>query len=201
MKKKIYICFFASLFIACLFFNIKNSIEELPSRDSLIQSIMSPDGKKCLKIYRNNGNGATVSGGIIADVIDMEKNTRRNVYYRYRDWDAEAQWLDNQTVVINCQMIDVNSGSFNSKKEKGYQANSPSKTVRSPDNTYRVDVYHVYDSSWLQTSVKSYVDITNTINWTTQNIIFEYEGEIWDVGWNDDGDLVIEGKIFSCEVK
>ena len=74
--------------------------------DELLYTLVSPDGKNTLYIYRNNG-GATTDFAVLGTVRSNRFGFRRNIYWQYRRSDAVAYWVDNDTVVINGVTLDV----------------------------------------------------------------------------------------------
>ena len=74
--------------------------------DELLYTLVSPDGKNTLYIYRNNG-GATTDFAVLGTVRSNRFGFRRNIYWQYHRSDAVAYWVDNDTVVINGVTLDV----------------------------------------------------------------------------------------------
>lgn len=82
------------------------SIESLPKGEFLTEE-SSPDGKYTLKAYVTNG-GATTSYAIRGELVFNEKSGKpKNIYWNYREEDAEISWLDNDTVIINNRTLNV----------------------------------------------------------------------------------------------
>ncbi len=65
-----------------------------------LNSLESPNGEYTLKSYRC-GAGATVDFSVRVEVIDNKTKKATNIYYRYHDYEADMEWLDNETVLIN----------------------------------------------------------------------------------------------------
>lgn len=82
------------------------SMESLPKGEFLVEE-SSPDGKFTLKAYVTNG-GATTSYAVRGELVFNEKNGKtKNIYWNYREEDAEIFWVDNDTVIINNHTLNV----------------------------------------------------------------------------------------------
>ena len=82
------------------------SMESLPKGEFLVEE-SSPDGKFTLKAYVTNG-GATTSYAVRGELVFNEKNGKtKNIYWNYREEDAEISWVDNDTVIINNRTLNV----------------------------------------------------------------------------------------------
>lgn len=82
------------------------SMESLPKGEFLTEE-SSPDGKYTLKAYVTNG-GATTSYAIRGELVFNEKSGEtKNIYWNYREEDAEISWFDNDTVIINNRTLNV----------------------------------------------------------------------------------------------
>jgi len=81
-------------------------MESLPKGEFLVEE-SSPDGKFTLKAYVTNG-GATTSYAVRGELVFNEKNGKtKNIYWNYREEDAEISWVDNDTVIINNHTLNV----------------------------------------------------------------------------------------------
>ncbi|WP_277584850.1 DUF5412 domain-containing protein [Psychrobacillus antarcticus] len=82
------------------------SMENLPKGEFLAEE-SSPDGKFTLKAYVTNG-GSTTSYAVRGELVFNEKNGKiKNIYWNYREEDAEISWVDNDTVIINDHTLNV----------------------------------------------------------------------------------------------
>lgn len=82
------------------------SMESLPKGEFLVEE-SSPDGKFTLRAYVTNG-GATTSYAVRGELVFNEKNGKtKNIYWNYREEDAEISWVDNDTVIINNHTLNV----------------------------------------------------------------------------------------------
>lgn len=68
--------------------------------DEPINSVSSPDNRYTVTAYLNNG-GATTSYAVLGKVKDNRTGIKRNIYWQNRCDEAEIEWLDETTVIIN----------------------------------------------------------------------------------------------------
>ena len=85
-------------------------MNRLPTGEYLKEQT-SPDGAYTLKAYRTNG-GATTSYSIRGELIMNNNNKTKNIYWNYREENAEIIWTDNDTVVINGHTLNVPNDKF-----------------------------------------------------------------------------------------
>ena len=94
------------------FFNINR----LPEGEFL-QLIESPKGDYTVKAYVSE-SGATVADAVRVEVIYHQKRDKtKNIYWGYRESEAEIIWLDNDTVSINGIVLDVRKEVYDWRKE------------------------------------------------------------------------------------
>lgn len=86
-----YVCFF--------------SIQNIKGEEH-IATYTSPNETYELEIFRNNG-GATTSYAILG-ILHKQSNSKysRNIYWENRQEDAEVEWIDDNTVIINNKRIE-----------------------------------------------------------------------------------------------
>lgn len=71
-----------------------------------IASYISPAGTYQLVIFRNDG-GATTSYAVLGVLYkNDDSNYSRNIYWENRQDDADVEWLDDDTVIINGHRIE-----------------------------------------------------------------------------------------------
>lgn len=71
-----------------------------------IASYTSPEGTYQLVIFRNDG-GATTSYAVLGVLYkNDDSNYSRNIYWENRQDDADVEWLDDDTVIINGHRIE-----------------------------------------------------------------------------------------------
>ena len=95
---------------SCNFFDI----EELPSGE-IINTVYSPDRKHIINSYVVNGN-ATVDFSVRCEVVSVESNNKRNIYWEYHCDQANVKWIDNNTVEINGKTLNVITDSYDWRK-------------------------------------------------------------------------------------
>jgi hypothetical protein len=103
------------IYIFCFIFNI-NNFNNLP-KGELIKTVSSLDNKYDINIYLING-GATTDFAIRGEVINKQKNKKRNIYWKYHCSDAVVEWIDNLTVKINGKVLNVETDSYDYRGDK-----------------------------------------------------------------------------------
>lgn len=84
--------------------NLFFDINSLPD-GALTQTVVSPDGKHTLKIYSiSNSLGSAVRGELVSDKKES------NVFWQTGLDSVEAQWVDNNNVIIDGMPLDVVHG-------------------------------------------------------------------------------------------
>lgn len=76
------------------------------SRDELLLTSRSPSGDYKIEIYRFSG-GATVSYAILGKLYTNEYAQPKNIYWGYKESEVTVIWLDEDTVTINGQELNV----------------------------------------------------------------------------------------------
>lgn len=104
------VTFLALLSIGINFYRWVNDINRLP-KDKYLFSEGSPNGTYRLNIY-TGGGGATVGYSIIGEIENTETGKKRNLYFEYHCQDAEVEWLDDETVIINGKKLNVLTDSY-----------------------------------------------------------------------------------------
>lgn len=76
----------------------------------------SPDGTFTVKAYVS---GTSLSADAVRAelVFNARDGKTKNIYWGYRESTAEIEWLDNQTVVINGQKLEVPNDTFDWRRE------------------------------------------------------------------------------------
>lgn len=77
----------------------------------VLQEVPSPSGDDTIIVYLNNG-GATTSYAILCTVKDNQTGRERNIYWQDHRDDANVQWVDDDTVIINNVELDVWKDSY-----------------------------------------------------------------------------------------
>lgn len=74
-------------------------IQRIEGQAYLTES-QSPDGTYLVTAYLNNG-GATTGYAVLCLVKNNTNGKEKNIYWKYHCNNAEIQWTDNDTVIIN----------------------------------------------------------------------------------------------------
>jgi Family of unknown function (DUF5412) len=78
----------------------------------LISEKTSPSGEYTVRTYLNNG-GATVNYAVLGVLFSNEKNDdSKHIYWQYEETAGEIKWIDEDTVTINGQNINVPDGKY-----------------------------------------------------------------------------------------
>ena len=77
----------------------------------VLQEVPSPSGDDTIIVYLNNG-GATTSYAILCTVKDNQTGRERNIYWQDHRDEANVQWVDDDTVIINNVELDVWEDSY-----------------------------------------------------------------------------------------
>ena len=96
---------------SCAAFGMKH----LPEGE-LLESVPSPDGAYQVNAYLVDG-GATVDYSVRCEVVDAAASTKRNIYWNYHCEEAEIRWLDDVTVEINGVRLNVQTDSYDWRRE------------------------------------------------------------------------------------
>ena len=92
------------------------SMHRLPDGEFLTE-VESPTGKYTVKAYVSE-SGATVADAVRGEVIYHDKkDKKKNIYWEYRESEAEVVWIDNETVSINGTQLDVRKDVYDWRKE------------------------------------------------------------------------------------
>ena len=80
--------------------------------------MQSPAGTYTLKSYRTDG-GATTSYAIRGELnFNAENKKPKNIYWEYRVENAEVEWLDEDTVMINGVQLDVPDEKYDFRRKQ-----------------------------------------------------------------------------------
>jgi len=82
-------------------------------------SWLSPDGAYTVSAYLCDG-GATTAFGVRVEAA--WENHRRNIYWQYRQTEAEAAWLSDRVVQINGVPLDVRWDTYDWRRYKNARA-------------------------------------------------------------------------------
>ena len=85
-----------------------------PIVETLITTIESPDKKYKLNMYLNRGN-MTVDFSVRGE-IENKLGMKKNIYYQYHTNKGEANFVKNDVVEINGEVLNINEDNFKSLK-------------------------------------------------------------------------------------
>ncbi len=81
-----------------------------------LNSYESPGSSFTLNIYLCNG-GATTDFAIRGELVDHHHASRKNIYWGYHEEEAEVNWIDEETVVINGRTLNVLKDVYDFREE------------------------------------------------------------------------------------
>ncbi|MZP43783.1 hypothetical protein GTO89_12085 [Heliobacterium gestii] len=91
-------------------------MDRLPEGEYLTEAT-SPAGTYTVKAYRTNG-GATTAFAIRGELVfNKQKRDPQNIYWNYREDQAEINWLDDDRVVINGHELHVPHDRFDFRRQ------------------------------------------------------------------------------------
>ncbi len=83
----------------------------------MLATAIAPDGQHIVTTYLTNG-GATTSYGVIGEVRNNNTGKSWNIYWQYRCWEAEVDWIDNETVVINGVKLNIHHDKYDFRHQE-----------------------------------------------------------------------------------
>ena len=89
-------------------------LQEIKAQEFISKSD-SADGSYTVTAYLNDGEG-TSNYAVLCTVTDNASNETRNIYWNNDCANANIQWVDNETVVINGVVINVKNGGYDYRK-------------------------------------------------------------------------------------
>ena len=108
----------------------------------LLAICISPNEKHEARAYLLNG-GATTAFAVRVEILDTETDKKHNIYYCYHSEEAEMEWIDDQTIIINEIKLNIETDIYDSRDEKKQDSVYPEFTIEnpitllSPDNHYK----------------------------------------------------------------
>ena len=95
---------------------VKTNIADIAGQELLTDST-SPDGKYTVTAYYNGKNEDGSKYAVLCVVKNNDNGDERNIYYNTEGANANIQWSNDKTVVINGIVIDAENGSFDSREK------------------------------------------------------------------------------------
>lgn len=93
---------------------IKTNIADITGQEVLSDST-SPDGKYTITAYYNADNEDGSDYAVLCVVKDNDSGDERNIYYNTEGANANIQWTNDTTVVINGIVLDVKKDTFDNR--------------------------------------------------------------------------------------
>lgn len=82
----------------------------------LLNEVVSPDGKYTVSAYLNNG-GATTDYAVLCSVRNNKTEKEKNIYWNYHCTEAEIEWNDEDTVIINGIELNVTKDTYDYRND------------------------------------------------------------------------------------
>ncbi|MGG2063904.1 MULTISPECIES: DUF5412 domain-containing protein [unclassified Bacillus (in: firmicutes)] len=117
-KRKVAVVLFSMLIIGVSFVYWKFfSLQGVP-KGELIQEVNSPNGTYTLNAYITNG-GATTSFAVRGELIFNKRKIfkTKNIYWNYKEDQANIEWKDEDTVIINGHTLHVPNETYDFRKD------------------------------------------------------------------------------------
>ncbi|MCI5552531.1 MAG: DUF5412 domain-containing protein [Tenericutes bacterium] len=94
------------LFVLIISIFIRNPMKNLPEGD-FVQSLTSPNGEYTLNAYRYGGKMSFDAWSVRVEIVINKNQEKKNIYYKYKQYDIEMTWKNDNTVIINGTTINV----------------------------------------------------------------------------------------------
>ena len=86
------------------------ALQEVKGQEYISKSD-SADGSYTVTAYLNDGDGSS-DYAVLCTVTDNSTGEERNLYWNNECANANIQWVDNETVVINGTVLNVKTGGY-----------------------------------------------------------------------------------------
>lgn len=90
-------------------------LQRLRGQEFLVESA-SPGGSYVVTAYRNNG-GAGTSFAVLCTMENKKIGEKRNIYWQAHRAEADIQWIDDDTVVINGRTLDLPGDTYDYRND------------------------------------------------------------------------------------
>ncbi|WP_438349254.1 DUF5412 family protein [Paenibacillus sp. FA6] len=121
MKKKVLIglSIFILLFIAGVRYFFYYNIECMSClpQGVQIEEVVSPDEMHSLRAYIVNEH-ATTPFSVRVEVLDMDTNKTKNIYWNFPQQDVHMKWKDNNIVIIDNKELNITSDIYDKRNVK-----------------------------------------------------------------------------------
>ncbi|MBR3350603.1 MAG: hypothetical protein IKG35_00625 [Erysipelotrichaceae bacterium] len=79
--------------------------------------VVESNNNLAIVVYRNNG-GATVDYSLLCTVKNTETNQEWNLFWDYPYYKPEIKWINDNTVMINSNLLNVYLDRYDYRREK-----------------------------------------------------------------------------------
>ncbi|WP_100066082.1 DUF5412 family protein [Miniphocaeibacter massiliensis] len=80
----------------------------------------SSNGKYTVKLYRNNG-GSLSHDAMLGVLTNNETKENKNIYWMYKEYDFDIEWVDDVTVKINGMELNVERDVYDWRKDDEWE--------------------------------------------------------------------------------
>lgn len=91
-------------------------IQKINGQEYLDEST-SPNGMYTVTAYLNNG-GATVDYAVLGRLKNNRNGKMKNIYWQYHCKKAEMEWVNDETLKINDQLLNVKDEIYDYRRKK-----------------------------------------------------------------------------------
>ena len=118
MKKFLKVIILVFIFIVIGVYTVNWAFFDIQRIDGqeLLNEVVSPDGKYTISAYLNNG-GATTDYAVLCSVRNNKTEKEKNIYWNYHCTEAEIEWNDEDTVIINGIELNVTKDTYDYRND------------------------------------------------------------------------------------
>ena len=118
MKKFLKVIILVFIFIVIGVYTVNWAFFDIQRIDGqeLLNEVVSPDGKYTVSAYLNNG-GATTDYAVLCSVRNNKTEKEKNIYWNYHCTEAEIEWNDEDTVIINGIELNVTKDTYDYRND------------------------------------------------------------------------------------
>lgn len=95
---------------------VNTNIADITGQELLSDST-SPDGKYTVTAYYNADNEDGSDYAVLCVIKNNDNGEERNIYYNTEGANANIQWSNDTTVVINGIVLDAEKGTFDNREK------------------------------------------------------------------------------------
>ncbi len=90
-------------------------IQRIEGQDKIVE-VLSPSNEYTVTAYLNSG-GATTGWSVLGSVTYNETGKTKNIYWKYECEEADIYWVDEKTVSINGEKLNVSTDIYDYRRE------------------------------------------------------------------------------------